>query len=325
MRKHFKPFRHQPRFLIFVFVLLWASCLEMRVRQDPFFASFYQKARLIMTEEELRIYKGLPDAESKEEFIEEFWKVRDTNPATEENEAKIEFEERIKYANMWFGAYNPRRGREFAEGEDQRTGWNEDRGRVYIILGPPDVIWFSDGSDEYASYNGSRDRVRAEQWTMEEWIYDRYRTYVFFSRTTGESWVIRSFDPQFFELLEFAKLNWIAGDYQGDWKKRFEFKPSFENEAIRVAIPIERISFDENFQARFGVRISVYRGRDKIDEIKETRDLAESKEVLLQKKEIELKFPYRPAQKGNYLFDIVIQDLFSSSFARYRSFVKKKF
>ena len=53
-----------------------------RIERDPYFESFYEKARLIMTNEEIQIYKHLPDIQAKDEFIDEFWKKRDPFPET---------------------------------------------------------------------------------------------------------------------------------------------------------------------------------------------------------------------------------------------------
>ena len=81
-----------------------AGCVSLfRNSKDPYFESFYEKTRLIMVDEEKKIYKSLPDSASRREFIREFWKIRDPDPSTEENENKIEFERRIAFANEWFG------------------------------------------------------------------------------------------------------------------------------------------------------------------------------------------------------------------------------
>jgi GWxTD domain-containing protein len=75
--------------------------------KDPFF----EKARLIMTKQEIEIYKHLPDKKAKDEFVVEFWKKRDPSPETEENENLEEFMERIEYANKWFNEGSKGRGR----------------------------------------------------------------------------------------------------------------------------------------------------------------------------------------------------------------------
>ncbi|MFH1574001.1 MAG: GWxTD domain-containing protein [Acidobacteriota bacterium] len=64
--------------------------------------------------------------EEKERFIEQFWQRRDLDPRTPANEFKEEHYRRIAYANERFGAGWP--------------GWMTDRGKVYIIHGPPNEI-----------------------------------------------------------------------------------------------------------------------------------------------------------------------------------------
>jgi GWxTD domain-containing protein len=311
-------------------VVLWAvSCStspRVKVSQDPVLKDFYEKARLIMTGEENRLWKSLPDEASKQEFIEEFWKIRDPDPGTDENEAKLEFEERVRYANMWFGIFNPRRGQE-SKGEDEeksRNGWNEERGRVYIALGPPDVIYFMSPDNETLSHDGSRYRPQAEEWTMEQWIYDRYSAYVVFSKSSTGSWRMENYDPHFFEVLEWAKLNWVSTDFKEDIKRRFRFKPEFSPAGFRITIPVSRISFDENFRAEFVVMVNVYLNRKRIGTIEETKVLEETEEELLDKKNVEFEIAYQTGEKGEYLFDIVIQDKMAPSLSKYRSFLKRK-
>jgi GWxTD domain-containing protein len=79
--------------------------------------------RYLITEEERAVYEKLTTAEERERFIEEFWRRRNPNPQTPENEFREEFYRRIAYANQNFGAGMP--------------GWLTDRGRVYVLYGPP--------------------------------------------------------------------------------------------------------------------------------------------------------------------------------------------
>ncbi|MDX1384548.1 MAG: GWxTD domain-containing protein [Thermoanaerobaculia bacterium] len=79
--------------------------------------------RYIITEEEERIFEALPTAQQKLAFIERFWEIRDPTPGTALNEYRREHLERFAIATQRFHAGRP--------------GWLTDRGRVYIILGPP--------------------------------------------------------------------------------------------------------------------------------------------------------------------------------------------
>ena len=80
----------------------------------------------IITDEERAAFKQLTNDEERDNFIEAFWQRRDPTPDTEENEYKEEHYRRIAYANEHFAAGIP--------------GWKTDRGRIYIIYGPPDEI-----------------------------------------------------------------------------------------------------------------------------------------------------------------------------------------
>ncbi len=80
----------------------------------------------IITDEERSAFLQLQTNEEREQFIEGFWQRRDPTPDTVENEFKEEHYRRIAYANERFSSGIP--------------GWRTDRGRIYIMWGPPDSI-----------------------------------------------------------------------------------------------------------------------------------------------------------------------------------------
>ncbi|HEX5323501.1 MAG TPA: GWxTD domain-containing protein [Capsulimonadaceae bacterium] len=91
----------------------------------------------IITDEERKAFKRLSTDDEREAFIEAFWLRRDPTPDTEENEFKEEHYRRIAYAHDLFASGIP--------------GWKTDRGRIYIVYGPPDEI------DDHSS-GGTYDR-----------------------------------------------------------------------------------------------------------------------------------------------------------------------
>ncbi|HOM95027.1 MAG TPA: GWxTD domain-containing protein, partial [Candidatus Saccharicenans sp.] len=95
-----------------------------------------QEVVYIITPTEREIFLKLKTDRERDLFIEAFWKHRDPIPETEENEFKIEHYKRIEYANKYFGR------------EAAKPGWMTDRGRMYIILGPPNDIQHIDGKSE---------------------------------------------------------------------------------------------------------------------------------------------------------------------------------
>ena len=101
------------------------SCRLYRLehRLTPKYAAFYSEVQYIMTGEERKIFLELPDS-AKDAFIDEFWKRRNPVPDAPENAFKTEYEARVHRANMLF------------HGEG-RPGYLTDRGRIYILFGPP--------------------------------------------------------------------------------------------------------------------------------------------------------------------------------------------
>jgi len=110
---------------LFAASVILPSCrlYNLERRLGPEDAEFMARVNYIMTREERKIFLELPDNE-KAAFKEEFWKRRDPDPSTEENEFKTQYFERMDEADKLF----PSEG---------RPGWQTDRGRMYVLFGPP--------------------------------------------------------------------------------------------------------------------------------------------------------------------------------------------
>lgn len=80
----------------------------------------------IITPEERNAFLQLQTNEEREQFIEQFWLRRSSNPDLPDNDFKEEHYRRIAYANEHYASGIP--------------GWKTDRGRMYIMWGPPDEI-----------------------------------------------------------------------------------------------------------------------------------------------------------------------------------------
>jgi TonB family protein len=94
---------------------------------------------IITAQERVAFQKLTTDAE-REHFIVQFWQQRDPTPETEKNEFKEEHYRRIAYANELFAATD-------------LPGWQTDRGRIYIIYGPPDEIESHPSPDASAPFD----------------------------------------------------------------------------------------------------------------------------------------------------------------------------
>ena len=110
----------------------------------------------IITKEERRAFMALVTDEERENFIENFWRRRDPNPDTEENEYREEYYERIAYSNEKFASGIP--------------GWKTDRGKTYIAWGKPDSVEShpSGGSYDRPSYEGGGSTTT---YPFEIWFY----------------------------------------------------------------------------------------------------------------------------------------------------------
>lgn len=110
----------------------------------------------IITDDEKKAFKALATDEERENFIEQFWRRRDPNPDTEENEYREQYYERIAYANEHFASGIP--------------GWRTDRGRIYIAWGKPDSVEShpSGGSYDRPSYEGGGSTTT---YPFEIWYY----------------------------------------------------------------------------------------------------------------------------------------------------------
>ncbi len=110
----------------------------------------------IITDEERKAFKRLATDEEREQFIEAFWRRRDPDPDTEENEYREQYYERIAYANEHYTSGIP--------------GWKTDRGRIYITFGKPDEVEShpSGGNYERPSYEGGGSTTT---YPFETWFY----------------------------------------------------------------------------------------------------------------------------------------------------------
>ncbi|MGQ9800484.1 MAG: GWxTD domain-containing protein [Candidatus Saccharicenans sp.] len=97
------------------------SRLERKLK--PADQDWLSEVRYIITPEERKIFLELPESE-REQFKVDFWARRDPDPDTEANEFKDEYYQRKERADQMF----------LGEG---RPGWLTDRGRIYILFGPP--------------------------------------------------------------------------------------------------------------------------------------------------------------------------------------------
>jgi GWxTD domain-containing protein len=204
----------------------------------PAHADFLSKVRYIVTGEERKIFLELPDAE-KDGYIDEFWKRRDPDPDTPQNEYKIEYEDRLQKAGNLF------RG-------EGRPGWETDRGRIFILFGPP---------SERLTYP-----MDAGGYCREVWYYGNLPV-VFVDENCSGNFVMKAIN-----LEHLQDLNIAQGYFQKTFKqekKFFDYDVAIEKVRadagvyegkVWVDIPYSTIWFtfkEERLETGFVVRLEM--------------------------------------------------------------------
>ncbi len=272
----------------FALLFLSSSCRLYKLEQklDPDNAEFLSRVRYIITSKERKIFLELPDAE-KEDFKKEFWKRRDPDPSTEENEFKMEYFNRMEASDNLF----------VSEG---KPGWLTDRGRIYILFGPPlDRITYPMGDDSYG-------RCR------EIWYYGNFPVVFIDSTCSGDYRLvtydlssIRSLNLMYMHELSMAQASaqdTIRGekkfiDFDLDVKKTLDEEDRLEG-IVTIDIPYADLWFkaeeemlstvlDLKLELRDAERNLIWEYEDSLD-IKISEQ--ELKESMIKKYNIEIPF-----------------------------------
>lgn len=208
--------------IVWLWISFWilASCTTIPQRRYELDASsreFLSKVRYTITKQEKNIFLSTPPAK-RQEFVEEFWKKRDPDPSTEINEFKEEYFRRIEIANALFK-------------EGTTPGWLQDRGRIYIILGPPDNRLLNPGFEDFH---------------YENWYYEPHYVIVFEDNDlNGEYQITRQGEFTFMNILEDPQQSWRVSKVEPK-KVIFAFEVMILQESngqqkIQMKIPFNNI------------------------------------------------------------------------------------
>jgi len=287
-------------------VLFLSGCsTNKNVNLDPDLEDIGSAIQLLMTGVERKIYKNIRDQALKEEFMEEFWKKRDPDMNTEENEFRDEFEKRLAYANLHFKS-------------EGIPGWKTDRGRIYIYLGPPDRQYFNN----MLNYTNIKARI--------VWVYYRWQAGVEFVDRTGTGSYTIQIDihhtRRLMNAIERAKFGLIYSDETGSEaarKVKIDFDPM--SRQLLVEIPTDALFYKEEGEhllvdLRFDFYVYTENG-EKIDSFFEIQNYMEKEKNMLDMDVIVFSFPYElPA--GNFFIDMKVSD--SEGIGKFRKIEKIK-
>ncbi len=264
---------------------------------DPESREFYSQVRYIISDEEKKIFLELPEAE-RENFIEEFWRRRDTEPETEENEFRMDYMEKIETANKLFQG-------------GVKKGYIQDRGRIFILLGPPD--------ERYISPAGRSSSVKAsEVWSY----YTKYRIQLVFidHNGDGEYYLER---PSSYALREIHRAQLALRSPEKFKAELFDFRirvEQIEGEGafFWVEIPYRNIWFTESgekLEVSFNLFIKIFdSSRKEVWQTQKEYSLSlyedELKELTGQYYTMEIPIDL---EKGRYTADVTLENVKESS------------
>ena len=104
----------------------------------------------IITPPEIKEFKSLKTDAERSAFVERFWRRRDPSANTLANEYRQLFWNRVQEANEKFL-------------DSSHPGWRTDRGKIYILYGPPDEVKEDPNADAGGGPNEGKGLIR--------WVY----------------------------------------------------------------------------------------------------------------------------------------------------------
>ena len=191
---------------------------QAKVRPKDLAAPYQEWLKLttyIITDKERDVFLHLNSDRERDLFIRAFWRLRDPTPGTPENEFQTEHMKRFQEANRRY--------------RSAREGWMTDRGRIYIILGPPVSTEFIAGDmDVYPaeiwSYYGDTTKGMP---THFELVFTQYKN-------AGE---FKLYDPVAdgpARLLVKGMTDYTPSDYQSMYEELFRKQPDLALVAFSI-------------------------------------------------------------------------------------------
>jgi len=182
---------------------------------------FLEYARYLINKSEKKKFLSIVGDNAREQFIQDFWKKRDPSPETDENEFKEQYYQRIEEANRMFG----------------NNGWRSDRGKVLVLLGPPET--------KHIYPTG----IRVNDYPSEIWLYG-YFPIIFVDRTRSGNYELTNVSA--WHLAEMNKASQQLIPQVGFTPNPFGFKLKLfkdkkaGNHQLQVLMPYRNIVFEES-------------------------------------------------------------------------------
>lgn len=196
---------------------------------------FLSQVRYIITRGEKKKFLSLASQADRVQFRKEFWKKRDPDPTTEDNEFKRQFLDRVEEANRLFS-------------HGGSPGWLSDRGRVHILIGPP----------EYKRVYPTG--YRMGDLPSEVWVYGTFPI-IFVDRTRSGDYQLTSLGA--YHITEIMKQQRLGVPKVKGVKNPFGFSLRLFKDKktgrhnLQIIMPYKNIVFKE-MEKDFGAEIIVH-------------------------------------------------------------------
>ena len=303
-----------------------SSCSPQNVglKMDPEGETFYQEAHFLFTRHEQKIFNSLVSPEARKRFIQYFWDIRNPNPYADENEFKLLMDERFDYVKAYLK-------------EGNTPGWKTDRGRIYMLLGPPDYV------DSQIVFNNPNvhgyvvwaygEQAFFENDLRNEGVYILFldsdghgRYYITLEdiavNSMGDYKYIGGTNLRLLDEAEEMKYKHIRKKGESFEKNNLGFQFTFDQntESFHMAINPKNITFDENtntgiMTAKFKIDLVIYEGQDNFSKQTEIKTIEIKKDDLLSQKNqktsdspLQLDIPVK-LKKGQVTVDVFVSDL----------------
>ena len=291
------------RITILFIILIAAACASLKPPElDPEAKEFHNYAKHFFSKEEARIFSNLMTKEEREEFIENFWEIRDPNPDTDINEFKVEIEKRYEYVVSYLK-------------ESHVPGWKTDRGMIYLVLGPP--------LDKHRETVLTNSRLIG----YVSWYYGynpSTRLSVLFADYDGDG--VYHIDPirtslDLLDKLKDMKYQILKKEDVISEKTKLKFDAEYKSSEnnFHIFFDPKFVTFEKkagNMIAKFRINLVVYRNNETYTRHSKIETLELREETLTSKKaRIHLVFPLK-LEKGKYKVDVLVTDLFGENSKR---------
>ena len=248
----------------------------------------YDELQLIMTPKEQQEFKKIKTEKELKKFVEEFWKKRDPDPSTPENEVKELYYKRMKETERLFR-------------EPGRKPWLTDRGRIYMILGRP-TWWNKEVMQKDTTAN-------EERWDYE----DLHLTLFFVDENNTGNYLLVNPPPKLMDVLSNEKKRFLP--------RRVSTALTLTAEIDRKAgklyihIPLSGLAFvkkDGKFYTNFNFHFAYGHPQDP-----QPKEFTQKMSVPVSEKDIkagdkQITIPVNIAPlKGQFIFIVEVEDLVS--------------